>query len=236
MGYEDSSEKKILALSPARGARNGSVLGPMREAGLVMGMELSLTPDFPQEIVRSGNCRSLRPSEIVGKYNTVSMSGGKTARARCVRVDSSRAPAGLTPRGRGESRGRPRFPAGSLDRHTLASPRSEADQSRGGRDDGLDQAEIIPLALVRPLRRGLSPDTDCRCSGASVSGGVRVSSACRLSSSCLSSSYCLYASSPLFSYDARASTCASCPSSSSYLPLEREERRERRMSRAKQTT
>ena len=33
--------KKILALSPARGARNGSVLGPMREAGLVMGMSLA---------------------------------------------------------------------------------------------------------------------------------------------------------------------------------------------------
>jgi hypothetical protein len=44
-------------------------LWPYAEGGIGHRDKLSPNSDFPQEIVGSGNCRSLQPSEIIRKYN-----------------------------------------------------------------------------------------------------------------------------------------------------------------------
>jgi hypothetical protein len=68
MGYADFSLRRISRALPRRGKPGtGALALADAEGGIGHEDKLSLTSDFPQEIVRSGHCRSLQPSEIVRK-------------------------------------------------------------------------------------------------------------------------------------------------------------------------
>jgi hypothetical protein len=68
MGCADFSLNDFSRALPRHGKPGTGALSLAdAEGGICHGDELSLTSDFPQEIVRSGNCRSLQPFEIVRK-------------------------------------------------------------------------------------------------------------------------------------------------------------------------